>query len=120
MGRPLNHRLLVQLAPQAHLPGGTTKASTVSKQKGSASYIVTNSDGTGLVKLVTTNSPAAGEGYLVATDANGSTYWVTKLTAHVARLTRRSLSGSYAFDTGARARWTLGSAVEGIVSIAHV
>lgn len=120
MARPLNKRLLAQLQPHAHLPGGSTNTATVVTQKGSHTYVVTTSDGTGLASLVASNSPAAGEAYLVATDVNGSTYWVTKLTAHAAHLVQRSMNGSYAYVTGADPHWTFGSAVEGVVSIEHV
>ena len=120
MARPLNKRLLQQLQPQAHLPGGTPSTAIVVTQKGSHSYIMTTVDGTGLVSLVATNSPEEGQAFLVATDANGSTYWVTKLTANAAHLTQRSMTGSYQFATGSYPDWTLGAASEGAVSIAHI
>ncbi len=53
---------------------------------------------------------------ITATDSNSNAYWVTKLTAHKARLTRKS-SGSGDFATGSVVKWTFGSATSDTVSI---
>lgn len=99
--------------------GVSAKTADIIKQEAGTRYLVKTADGTGQCKLVASNSPSAGQMYIVATDQYGSTYWVTKLTAHRARLTQRSMSGQYEFVTNAIAGWTLGSASVGIVSITN-
>ena len=100
--------------------GGTgAKVSDIVKQEASVRYLVKNTDGIGQCALVASNSPAAGEMYITATDTLGSTYWVTKLTARRCRLVRRSNGGSgYSFASNSTAGWTLGAAATGVVSIA--
>lgn len=78
----------------------------ISRQVGTQRYVMTTTDGTSRVALTTTDTPAPGGAYVVATDANGSTYWVTKLTARRARLVRRTMNGSYLHATGATAAWS--------------
>ena len=57
---------------------------------------------------------------LVATDWNGSTYYVTKLTAHKAVLTQSTATGSFLIANGHATGWTLGSATGTVVTIANV
>lgn len=90
--------------------GGFVTNGDIVKQEGVSRYYVRNSQGYGVCKLVASNSPAIGEMFLVATDANGSTYWVTRLTNRKARLTQRTMSGSYVYATGDQARWSLDAA----------
>jgi hypothetical protein len=98
--------------------GSGIKASDIVKQEASLRYLVKNTDGIGQCKLVASNSPAAGEMNITATDTLGSTYWVTKLTARRCRLVQRSNGGSgYAFADNSAAGWTLGSPSTGVVSI---
>jgi hypothetical protein len=99
--------------------GVSAKVADIIKQEASHRYLVRTADGVGQCMLAATNSLAAGQMNLIATDTNGSTYWVTKLTAHRAVLTRRTMSGSYAFADTARAGWTIGAATTGFVSIAN-
>ena len=56
---------------------------------------------------------------IIASDTNGSTYFVKKLTARRAVLTQSTASGSFVFADGAAAGWTLGAAASGIVSVAN-
>jgi hypothetical protein len=56
---------------------------------------------------------------IVATDVNGSTYYVRKLTARRAVLVQDTVSGSFAFANNSAAGWTLGAASAGVVSIAN-
>ena len=93
-----------------------TKVGDIIKQTNGRSYKVYTADGIAICKLVADDSPSAGEAYIVATDYNGSTYWVTKLTAHRATLTRRTLNSSYLFTNGACIQWNF-SGDEDIVSI---
>jgi len=108
-----------------HLPGGSTGAiADIMKQESSHRYLVKTRDNNGAVgqcRLVAKNagSLSVGEMSLIATDANGSTYWVTKLTARRVILTQRTMSGSYLFATNAAAGWTMSSASTGVVSIAN-
>jgi hypothetical protein len=88
------------------------------KQEASRRYTVTNAQGTGQVKLVTAEPLVAGTMFIVATDKNGSTYYVKKLSARRATLVRKTMSGSYEYATNQAAGWTLGSASTGTVSIA--
>ena len=100
--------------------GASAKVYDIIKQEASHRYLVKTADGIGQCKLVASNTPTAGQMNLIATDANGSTYWVTKLTARRAILTRRTMSGSYAFATNSAAGWTIGAASTGVVSIANI
>jgi hypothetical protein len=95
----------------------------IMKQESSRRYLVKERGGVqGQCRLVAKNPNdlLQGEMILIATDANGSTYWVIKLTARRAILQQRTMSGSYAFADTARAGWTTGAASTGFVSIASV
>jgi hypothetical protein len=54
---------------------------------------------------------------IVATDTNGSTYFVKKLTARRAVIVQSTASGSFVFDNNDSVGWTLGSASTGVVGI---
>jgi hypothetical protein len=99
--------------------GGTARAGDVIKQEASRRYLVKTADGVAQCKLVASDTPAHKEMALVATDANGSTYWVLKLTAHKALLSRRTMSGSYLFATNTQAGWSFDAASTGKVSVAN-
>jgi hypothetical protein len=74
------------------------------------------SDGTiAICKLVADDTPALREAYIIATASNGSTYYVTKLTAHRARLTYKA--GTQIFDDGESAPWSFTSTADGRVII---
>ena len=65
---------------------------------------------------------AAGEMNIVATDASGGTYYVTKLTAHRATLVpasvaRLSSSAGSTFSSGQSARWSFAAASGSVVQI---
>ena len=79
------------------------------KQQASRRYFVQNSEGVGQVRLVASDTLAAGQMNLIATDGSGATFFVTKLTARKATLVNRT-STSTAVVTGATAGWTLGAA----------
>jgi hypothetical protein len=105
---------------QAIIPGGSTQALyDIKKQEASRRYLVKTSEGSGQCKLVTTSTLAAGQLNIEATDANGSKYYVRKLTARRAVLVQTTASGSFAFADGAAAGWTLGSPSAGVVSIGN-
>jgi len=74
------------------------------------------SDGTiAICKLVADDTPALREAYIIATASNGSTYYVTKLTARRARLTYKA--GTQIFDDGESAPWSFTSTANGRVII---
>ena len=98
------------------------------KQESSRRYLVQNSQGRGPVKLVTSNTLAAGEMNLIATDFDGATYFVKKLTARKATLINRTdtstalvtlTTDTDGIKTGSTG-WTIGSATGTIVTIANV
>lgn len=109
------------LAVTARIAGGTARAADIIKQEASRRYLIENADGQGQCILAAKNNGdlAVGEMNIIATDANGSTYYVTKLTNRRATLTRRSMVGSYLFVSGDAPGWTLGSATGLVVSIAN-
>jgi hypothetical protein len=93
----------------AKLPGGTALESDIISQKHSRRYKIRNTDGTGVVSLVAA-APNAGEATIVATDISNKTYYVTKLTRHLATLTQYGSSG-WEFATDQSVPWTFGTAV---------
>ena len=108
------------ISGQAYIVGGSANAYDIKKQEASRRYLVQTSDGTGQCKLVTTSTLAAGEMNILATDVNGSTYYVKKLTARRAVLIQSAVSGSYEFVDNSASKWTLGSATTGTVSLASI
>lgn len=79
------------------------------KQESSRRYLVQNTDGQGVCKLVAA-TPVAGEMNIIATDAGGATYYVTKLTGRKATLTNKTDTGTAYYVTGEVAPWTIGAA----------
>lgn len=107
------------IAVTAFVTGGSSAvAGDIVKQEASRRYLVTTAQGTSQCKLTTTSTLVAGQMTIAATDSNGSTYYVKKLTANRAVLIQDTVSGSFEYADNAAAGWTLGSASAGIVSIA--
>jgi hypothetical protein len=97
--------------------GSEVTTGDVIKQTGSKRYKVQTSDGTAICKLVTTADLGANEMSITATDSDGGTYYVRKLTARKVVLVAGT---GTQFATGASAKWTFGSAVANTtVSIAN-
>lgn len=96
----------------------------IMKQESSRRYLVKERDGVqGQCRLVAKNTGDlyVGEMCLIATDTQGCTYWVTKLTARRAYLTHRTSAGTgYQVIDGGSAGWNITGAVAGYVSIASV
>ena len=86
------------------------------KQVSTRRYKVNVGGVIGVCKLVTSDNLSDGEMTITATDANSNAYFVTKLTAHKATLTRK-VSGNGDFATGAAVKWTFGNASSDTVSI---
>lgn len=109
------------IAFTAYLTTGTTGVANgdILKQEASRRYLVRNSEGTGQCKLLTTSTLTAGTMNIVATDHNGSTYFVRKLTAHRAIVVQSTVSTAFLVGNSISTGWTLGSATGTVVTIAH-
>jgi|NOAtaT_7_FD_contig_41_6442116_length_1004_multi_7_in_0_out_0_1 hypothetical protein len=99
------------------IDGGTVLPADIIKQTGDNNYIMETTEGQTLCTLGTTDTPVFGGAYLLATDANGSTYYVTKLTAHLAVLVQKAMVGSYVYQDGDNAPWSLEAADNLIVQV---
>jgi len=86
------------------------------KQVGSKRYKVNVGGVIGVCKLVQSANLSDGEMSITAVDASTHAYWVRKITARTAILERK-VSGDGDFATGAKVKWTFGSAAAGVVSI---
>lgn len=98
---------------EAQVDGTELTTGDIVKQASSRRYRVRTSDGTAVCKLVASASLNDNEMSITATDANGNTYYVTKLTAHRATLTRAVDDGSdgdWLFATGNTASWSFDAA----------
>jgi hypothetical protein len=97
--------------------GAEVTTGDVIKQVNTRSYKVQTSGGVGVCKLVTTEAKDAGQMSIKATDSDGNTYFVAKLTSRKAVLVPAAnvhggttTIGSQ-FASGTSAKWTFGSAV---------
>jgi hypothetical protein len=95
----------------SYVPAGSSAVSNgdIMKQEASRRYLVQNSQGQGICKL-TTGTLTAGTMHIIATDAAGDTYWVTKLTGRKANVYPRSNTGTSIYSNIRVAPWTLGAA----------
>ena len=109
------------IAFDAYLTTGTTSVANgdILKQEASRRYLVRNSEGVGQCKLISTSTLTAGTMNIVATDWNGSTYYVKKLTARKTVLTQTTASTAFLVSDGASTGWTLGAATGTVVTISH-
>jgi len=107
------------IAFNSFLTTGTSAVSNgdILKQEASRRYLVNNSQGQGQCILVTTSTLTAGQMNIVATDWNGSTYYVRKLTARKAVVVQTTATGSFLVGNGVATGWTLGAATGTIVTI---
>ena len=87
---------------------GSTVQLDVIKQTGSRRFRVTDGTNTGVVELVGSAADAAGEANIIAVDSAGGTYYVNRLTAHRAWVTRGT---GTQFATNSSVPWTLGAPV---------
>ena len=109
------------IALTAFVTGGAARTGgDILKQEASRRYLVKTSDGVGQCRLVTTSTLAATQMTIVATDVNGSTYFVEKLTARRAVLVKFiNAAGGFEYDDRAAPKWSLNAATTGTVSIAN-
>jgi hypothetical protein len=113
------------IAAYAYIIDGTEGVLVdILKQESSRRYLVKDEAGVqGQCRLVAKegNYLDPGEMLLLATDTQGCTYFVTKLTARRAYLTQRTSAGTgYQFADGSSSGWNITGAVTGKVSIASV
>ena len=95
----------------AYLVGGSALPVDIIKQVSTDRYKVTDGTRTGIVQLQTTLANAEGECSIAATDSDAGTYFVTKVTAHRAIVTRGT---GTQFATGSSVQWTFGTATENV------
>jgi hypothetical protein len=99
-----------------YLTGGSALQVDVLRQISTNRYKVTDGTLTGIVQLQSSLANAAGECSIVATDAAGDTYFVTKLTARRATLTQGTGS---VFTTGQSVPWTLDTATSTVCKLTN-
>jgi hypothetical protein len=88
------------------------------KQESSDRYLIQNSQGRGQCMLAS-GVLTPGKMHIIATDANGSTYYVMKLTAHKVRLKQRTMSTAYLIADGAQTGWNIGVPSGTIVTLSN-
>lgn len=106
----------------AYVAGGTTDLdSDIVKQTGTSSYLMKNTEGQSICKLVANSVLTEGQAYIMATDSLGSTYYVTKLTAHKAVLHQWTDGGSgFLYNNFYSAPWSFAAAADIVVQIETV
>jgi hypothetical protein len=88
----------------------TVRIGDIIKQSSARRYKVKTTDGIAICKLVADDTPATFEAYIKATDANGNTYFVMKLTSKLAVLKQwTNNETTWLFEDNARAHWTFSS-----------
>jgi hypothetical protein len=96
---------------------GERRIADIVKQYSSRRYVFIANDGYGKEdeavkgKLVPRQSQANDEADITAYDSDNNEYWVTKITAHKALLTRK-ISGNGQFESGTSVKWTFDNAEE--------
>ena len=106
----------------AQLPGGADSTVDIISQKGSRSFKVKDSGGRiGIAHLTAAANLGDNQMSIIATDANGNTYFVTKLTAHKATLTQKTQNGenAWVYANEGVAQWRFAPAQGSIVQIAN-
>ena len=86
--------------------GGSAGTVDIIRQVSTSRYRVTDGTRRGTVQLKSSVASAVGEASIRAVDSAGGTYFVTKLTAHLATVTQGT---GTQFATGSRVRWTFGA-----------
>lgn len=99
----------------ANTANSGVKIGDIKSQRGTRRYRVITADGTAVCSLVANASPTVKHAYIKATDANGNTYFVTKLTERRVVLHQWTRNGGQAwlFETNESAKWTFGAAQSG-------
>ncbi len=109
------------IVAKAQLAGGADSTVDIVSQKGARRFKVTDGTRTGVCKLAATTNLTDGEMSITATDARGNTYFVTKLTAKKATLTRNTQNGANAWVhvDGGVAQWSFAAAAGSVVQVAN-
>jgi hypothetical protein len=91
--------------------GGSAVIGDIVKQQGTSRYYVKTAQGYGVCKLIA-DTATIGTMVLQAQDANGNTYYVTRLASRKARLTQKTQNGvsAWVYETNDLAKWTLAAA----------
>ena len=91
--------------------GGSAVIGDIVKQQGTSRYYVKTAQGYGVCKLIA-DTASIGTMVLQASDANGNTYYVTRLASRKARLTQKTQNGvsAWVYATNDLAKWTLAAA----------
>jgi len=95
----------------AYLTGGSAAEVDIIKQVGAKRFKVTDGTRTGVVTLQDSLANAAGEGSIGAVDSDGGTYFITKIAARRATVTRGT---GTQFATGQSVPWNMTAAVEDV------
>ncbi len=95
----------------AYLTGGSAREVDIIKQVGAKRFRVTDGTRTGVVTLQDSLANAAGEGSIGAVDSDGGTYFITKIAARRATVTRGT---GTQFATGQSVPWNMTAAAEGV------
>jgi hypothetical protein len=90
--------------------GGTSKIADIIRQVGARRFKVRTADGTAICALKASAVSAQGEMTITATDSDGGTYFVTKISSRKVTVTRGT---GTQFATGVSVPWTFGSATAG-------
>lgn len=103
-----------QIQFTGYVTGGSANSGYATKQTGSKTFKITTSDGTEdlLLTAVASGSLTAGQCQLTATDSDGDTYYVSKITSRYVTLVPNN---GTQFTSGQRALWVAsGSEVSGV------
>ena len=115
-----NRKDAIQFGSYLSTGSSAVHGGDIIKQEASRRYLVNNAQGQGQCKLVTTSTLAAGQMNIVATDWNGSTYYVKKLTAHKAVLvTSTATAGGFLLANNSVAGWNITAATGTTVTLAN-
>ena len=96
--------------------GGSANTGPANSQKGSKTFNITTSDGTEdlILTAVASGSLAAGQCQLTATDSDGDTYYVSKITSRYVTLVPND---GTQFTSGQKALWVASRSEESGVSV---
>ena len=88
--------------------GEGTEIGDIIRQVRTRGYKVrTSAGGVRVCNLVANDTPTVGKAYIIATDSDSNTYYVTKLTAHRVTLIRKTFAslGQWQFESDQSAPW---------------
>jgi len=112
-GTPFTQDSFTGILVNANTTGSGSKVGSIRRQRSTHLYYVSTSDGSAVCQLQGAAASTTGKMAIIATDSSGKTYYVTKLTRHLATLTQYGSSG-WQFATGTRVQWVLDTAVSGV------